>query len=147
MDSATLQENPDGQPQNHDTPLDKVQLSLSVKPRFKRRTGGPGGLGVVPIAETGEIPVVLNAALLKTHFNMPLHAAAKSLGVCATAIKKQVPTPRKHLFCFQPRISLIHLGLIVRKSVLKSDSSFSFRVCRKVGIKQWPHRQVGYGPC
>jgi hypothetical protein len=45
----------------------------------------------VPIAEVGEIPVVLNAALLKTHFNMPLHAAAKALGVCATAIKKQVP--------------------------------------------------------
>ncbi len=100
MDSAAPQGNPDSQPQNHDTPLDTVQLSLSVKPRFKRRTGGPGGLGVIPIAETGEIPVVLNAALLKTHFNMPLHAAAKSLGVCATAIKKQVPGPARIYFSF-----------------------------------------------
>ena len=111
MDPVTLLGNPDSQPQSHDTPLENLQLSLSVKPRFKRRTGGPGGLGVVPVADTGEIPVVLNAALLKTHFNMPLHAAAKSLGVCATAIKKQVPDPRTRLFCFQLRNLLITFQL------------------------------------
>ncbi len=33
-------------------------------------------------------PIVLNAAMLRAHFNLPLNDAAKKLGVCATAIKK-----------------------------------------------------------
>ena len=70
--------------------VENGELSLSVKPRFKRRTGGPGGLGVGSSEgqDLEESPVILSAALLKTYFNMPLHAAAKALGVCATAIKK-----------------------------------------------------------
>jgi hypothetical protein len=78
--------------QGGDHTTESPEISLAVKPRFKRRTGGPGGLG--PASAEGqdveESPVVLSAALLKTYFNMPLHAAAKTLGVCATAIKKWV---------------------------------------------------------
>lgn len=33
-------------------------------------------------------PVMLNFAMLRAHFNLPLNDAAKKLGVCATAIKK-----------------------------------------------------------
>jgi hypothetical protein len=33
-------------------------------------------------------PILLNAATLRAHFNLPLNDAAKKLGVCATAIKK-----------------------------------------------------------
>jgi hypothetical protein len=72
-------------------PIARNSVSLSIKPRFKRRTGGPGGLGINHTSEgldVEESPVLLNATLLKGYFHLPLHAAAKQLGVCATAIKK-----------------------------------------------------------
>lgn len=81
---------------------------LEVRPRLKRRSVGAGGkqaLGGRPHmgADANAPPIVLNAAMLRMHFNLPLNDAAKRLGVCATAIKK---------------------------------------VCRKIGIKQWPHRKL-----
>ena len=33
-------------------------------------------------------PIVLNLAALQAYFSIPLNDAARSLGVCATAIKK-----------------------------------------------------------
>ena len=64
---------------------------FSVKPRYKRRTVGPGSVGLITFSgemPIQEIPVILNADLLKAHFHLTLQDAAKELGVCATAIKK-----------------------------------------------------------
>ena len=83
-------------------------FDLEVRPRLKRRSVGAGGkqaLGGRPNmdADANAPPIMLNAAMLRAHFNMPLNDAAKQMGVCATAIKK---------------------------------------VCRKIGIKHWPHRKL-----
>jgi hypothetical protein len=83
-------------------------FDLEVRPRLKRRSVGAGGkqaLGGRPNmdADANAPPIMLNAATLRAHFNMPLNDAAKRMGVCATAIKK---------------------------------------VCRKIGIKHWPHRKL-----
>eukprot|EP00960_Hanusia_phi_P067321 766604-Hanusia_phi.AAC.1 len=88
-------------------PEDEDQ-GMEVRPRLKRRSVGQGGkqaLGGRPELDSDAhaAPIVLNAATLRKHFNLPLNDAAKKLGVCATAIKK---------------------------------------VCRKMGIKQWPHRKL-----
>mmetsp|Transcript_46074 Transcript_46074/g.144534 ORF Transcript_46074/g.144534 Transcript_46074/m.144534 type:complete len:738 (-) Transcript_46074:85-2298(-) len=90
------------------THVEMEEVGMEVRPRLKRRSVGQGGkqaLGGRPQTES-ELqapPILLNAALLRSHFNLPLNDAARRLGVCATAIKK---------------------------------------VCRKMGIKQWPHRKL-----
>jgi len=81
---------------------------LEVKPRPRRRKFGKGGkhsLGGRPnrVEEGQAVPIQLTAALLRQHFAMPLHDAARALGICATAVKK---------------------------------------VCRKMGIKQWPFQRL-----
>jgi len=81
---------------------------LEVKPRPRRRKFGKGGkhsLGGRPnrVDEGQAVPIQLTAALLRQHFAMPLHDAARALGICATAVKK---------------------------------------VCRKMGIKQWPFQRL-----
>jgi len=90
------------------TSAELENVGMEVRPRLKRRSVGQGGkqaLGGRPQTES-ELqapPILLNAAVLRSHFNLPLNDAARRLGVCATAIKK---------------------------------------VCRKMGIKQWPHRKL-----
>ena len=81
---------------------------LEVKPRPRRRKFGKGGkhsLGGRPSHIDGgqAVPIQLTASLLRQHFAMPLHDAARKLGICATAVKK---------------------------------------VCRKMGIMQWPFQRL-----
>eukprot|EP00961_Rhodomonas_salina_P049344 662772-Rhodomonas_salina.1 len=81
---------------------------MEVRPRPKRRKFGEGSkqaLGGRPgeMEDAHTEPVVLTFAVLREHFDLPLHEVATKLGVCTTSIKK---------------------------------------VCRKMGIKTWPHREM-----
>mmetsp|Transcript_15659 Transcript_15659/g.24329 ORF Transcript_15659/g.24329 Transcript_15659/m.24329 type:complete len:247 (+) Transcript_15659:214-954(+) len=67
---------------------------VTLFPRRKAGQTRPGG---------GRGPVVLTLELLQQFYGMPLHVAAKQLGICQTAIKK---------------------------------------VCRKLGIKKWPYKEM-----
>jgi hypothetical protein len=65
-----------------------------IKPRLRRRKIGEGSkhsLGGRPVhvLEEGHLtPVALTPELLRTCFGLPLHEAARTLGICATAVKK-----------------------------------------------------------
>jgi len=65
-----------------------------IKPRLRRRKIGEGSkhsLGGRPVHVLGEsqlTPVALTPELLRTCFGLPLHEAARTLGICATAVKK-----------------------------------------------------------
>lgn len=67
---------------------------VTLFPRRKAGQTRPGG---------GRGPVVLTLELLEQFYGMPLHVAAKRLGICQTAIKK---------------------------------------VCRRLGIKKWPYKEM-----
>ena len=74
-----------------------MRMGDDIVTLFPRRKAGqtrPGG---------GRGPVVLTLELLQQFYGMPLHVAAKQLGICQTAIKK---------------------------------------VCRKLGIKKWPYKEM-----
>ena len=67
---------------------------MAVKPRLRRRKFGAGSkhsLGGRPIhlEDEGHLtPIALTPEVLRTCFGMPLHEAARTLGICATAVKK-----------------------------------------------------------
>ena len=69
-------------------------LALHVKPRIRRRKVGLGNknsLGGRPlnvISEGGLIAITLTPETLRGCFGMPLHEAARTLGICTTAVKK-----------------------------------------------------------
>jgi len=69
-------------------------LALQVKPRIRRRKMGLGdkhSLGGRPqtvISGSELTPVVFTPETLQHCFGMPLHEAARTLGICATAVKK-----------------------------------------------------------
>mmetsp|Transcript_20846 Transcript_20846/g.51233 ORF Transcript_20846/g.51233 Transcript_20846/m.51233 type:complete len:218 (+) Transcript_20846:660-1313(+) len=67
---------------------------VTLFPRRKAGQTRPGG---------GRGPVVLNLEMLEQFYGVPLHVAAKKLGICQTAIKK---------------------------------------VCRRLGIKKWPYKEM-----
>lgn len=68
--------------------------ALHVKPRIRRRKVGMGNkhsLGGRPLTVLleGELtPIAFTPSMLRTCFGMPLHEAARKLGICATAVKK-----------------------------------------------------------
>mmetsp|Transcript_74966 Transcript_74966/g.201152 ORF Transcript_74966/g.201152 Transcript_74966/m.201152 type:complete len:250 (+) Transcript_74966:119-868(+) len=73
-------------------PLVKVKTDEVVKVRTSKDTMD---VTLFPRRKAGENshdgargPVVLSVDLLKTYFGVPLHVAAKKLGICQTAIKK-----------------------------------------------------------
>ncbi|EKX33660.1 hypothetical protein GUITHDRAFT_147735 [Guillardia theta CCMP2712] len=65
--------------------VEMEEVGMEVRPRLKRRSVGQGGkqaLGGRPQTES-ELqapPILLNAALLRSHFNLPLNDAARRLG-------------------------------------------------------------------
>ena len=67
-----------------------------VKPRIRRRKVGAGSkhsLGGRPVDMSEEReghlkPIAFTPELLQACFGMPLHEAARTLGICATAVKK-----------------------------------------------------------
>jgi hypothetical protein len=68
---------------------------MEVKPRLRRRKFGAGSkhsLGGRPInldEDQGHLtPIALTPEMLRACFGMPLHEAARTLGICATAVKK-----------------------------------------------------------
>lgn len=69
-------------------------LTVEIKPRLHRRKFGAGSkhsLGGRPnhVLEEGHVsPVALTPEVLRTCFVMPLHEAARTLGIFATAVKK-----------------------------------------------------------
>jgi hypothetical protein len=76
-----------------DTPSSRAP-TMAVKPRLRRRKFGAGSkhsLGGRPIhlEDEGHLtPIALTPEVLRTCFGMPLHEAARTLGICATAVKK-----------------------------------------------------------
>jgi hypothetical protein len=76
------------------TPLASPSLVLQVKPRVRRRKFGRGdkhSLGGRPIHIVNEgylTPIAVTPEALRAYFDKPLHEAARSLGICATAVKK-----------------------------------------------------------
>ena len=84
-------------------------LALQVKPRIRRRKFGQGdkhSLGGRPMHVVDDellTPIVVTPEALRAFFDKPLHEAARSLGICATAVK---------------------------------------RICRKMGIKEWPFQRI-----
>lgn len=72
------------------SPADIIQ----VKPRIRRRKVGSGdrhALGGRPAIvgdEVEHMPVALTPDALRACFGLPLHEAARSLGICATAVKR-----------------------------------------------------------
>ena len=78
----------------HVTPPSPPSLVLQVKPRVRRRKFGNGdkhSLGGRPIHVVDEgylNPIAVTPEALRAYFDKPLHEAARSLGICATAVKK-----------------------------------------------------------
>jgi hypothetical protein len=84
-------------------------LVMEVKPRIRRRKFGEGSkhsLGGRPLHVVDEgylTPISVTPDSLRACFGKPLHEAARTLGICATAVK---------------------------------------RICRKMGIKEWPFQRI-----
>ena len=84
-------------------------LVMEVKPRIRRRKFGEGSkhsLGGRPLHVVDEgylTPIAVTPDSLRACFGKPLHEAARTLGICATAVK---------------------------------------RICRKMGIKEWPFQRI-----
>jgi hypothetical protein len=73
--------------------LELCEVTL-VKPRIRRRKMGDGdkhslgGRSEVILSEGELIPIALTPEILRSCFGIPLHEAAQTLGICATAVKK-----------------------------------------------------------
>ena len=84
-------------------------LVMEVKPRIRRRKFGEGSkhsLGGRPLHVVNKgylTPIAVTPDSLRACFGKPLHEAAKTLGICETAVK---------------------------------------RICRKMGIKEWPFQRI-----
>ena len=66
---------------------------MQVKPRLLRRNAGPGSkhsLGGRPhfVDDDDLRPLFITPEMLRACFGLPLHEAARKLGICATAVKK-----------------------------------------------------------
>ncbi|MGB1605582.1 MAG: RWP-RK domain-containing protein, partial [Promethearchaeia archaeon] len=70
-----------------------TQVLMQVKPRLLRRNAGPGSkhsLGGRPhVVDDDDLrPLFITPEVLRACFGLPLHEAARKLGICATAVKK-----------------------------------------------------------
>ena len=67
---------------------------MQVKPRIRRRKVGNGdkhslgGRPAVIVSEGDLTPIAFTPEMLRKCFGMPLYEAARTLGICATAVKK-----------------------------------------------------------
>ena len=106
---------------------------MNVKPRVRRRKFGHGdkhSLGGRPTSFVDNeylTPIALTLEALRTHFGKPLCEAARSIGICATALKKTCRKLGIKEWPFQ-RIKPIQKRL----AKLQSSSTLTPRVLREI---------------